>query len=186
MALPKNAVASEMVDFLNEAWTPYHAVEATKKRLVAAGFSEIAEAAEWKLARGGKYFFTRNMSSIMAFAIGSEFKAGEGFVVLGAHTDSPCPKLKPRTKAGAEGYVQVAVQPYGGGVWHSWMDRDLGVAGRVIVRRGGGLSHELVRVGRPILRIPTVAIHLDRECNDKFHVNFQNHMAVRSTLNHRP
>lgn len=93
----------------------------------------------------------------------SRYKAGNGFHVVAAHTDSPCPKLKPVSAASKAGFLNVGVQTYGSGLWHTWFDRDLSVAGRVLVRRKGvGVVHELVKVERPIMRIPTLAIHLDR------------------------
>lgn len=131
---------------------------------------------------GGKYFFTRNMSAVCAFAVGKKHVPGSGFVIIGAHTDSPCPRLKPKTKAANETFLQVRVQNYGGGLWYTWFDRDLGVAGRVLVNRrdaSGNATpkHELVRVDRPVMRISSLAIHLDRSLNDGFKVNFQSHMA---------
>ena len=131
---------------------------------------------------GGKYFFTRNMSAVCAFEVGKKHTPGSGFVIIGAHTDSPCPRLKPRTKAANEQFSQVRVQNYGGGLWYTWFDRDLGVAGRVLVNRKDEAGtdvprHELVRVDRPVMRISSLAIHLDRSLNDGFKVNFQSHMA---------
>jgi aspartyl aminopeptidase len=122
------------------------------------------------------------MSAVCAFAVGKNHKPGSGFVIIGAHTDSPCPKLKPKTKAKNETFLQTRVQNYGGGLWYTWFDRDLGVAGRVLVNRkdAGGTAtptHELVRVDRPVMRISSLAIHLDRTLNDGFKVNFQTHMA---------
>ena len=264
--------ALDLVAYLNEAWTPYHAVLASCKRLMAAGFEasprarpffllsvperrffatggrprsrewrarliretnagsgaattttpyvffgddprrryprlpltslvprsrtllpektdrlrrqEISERESWgdALRPGGKYFFTRNMSAVCAFAVGKKHAPGSGFVIIGAHTDSPCPRLKPRTKAANEQFLQVRVQNYGGGLWYTWFDRDLGVAGRVLVNRRGKdgnktPKHELVRVDRPVMRISSLAIHLDRSLNDGFKVNFQQHMA---------
>ncbi|CAA0834630.1 Zn-dependent exopeptidases superfamily protein [Striga hermonthica] len=130
---------------------------------------------------GKMYFFTRNHSSIVAFAIGKKYTAGNGVYIIGAHTDSPCLKLKPITKVTKDGYLEVGVQPYGGGLWHTWFDRDLAVAGRVIVREKKdeleSFSHRLVRIEEPIMRVPTLAIHLDREVNDGFKVNKQTHLA---------
>lgn len=91
------------------------------------------------------------------------YEPGNGFHIIAAHTDSPCPKLKPVSAATKAGFLNVGVQTYGGGLWHTWFDRDLSVAGRVLTRRKGQNVHqELVKVRRPILRIPTLAIHLDR------------------------
>ena len=183
MASPTHA--ERMVEFINESWTAYHAVASAKKRLLAAGFSEISERDVWTLAPGGRYFFTRNMSTLVAFAVGKEYQSGNGITIIGAHTDSPCPKLKPNAHVESRGFIQVGLQPYGGGLWHTWFDRDLGIAGRVIVRRDGGtrLSHELVRIDKPILRIPTLAIHLEDASERKaFAVNKQRHLpAVLAT-----
>lgn len=139
---------------------------------------QISERNAWSPAPNGKYFFTRNHSTLVAFAVGGEYIAGNGFTVLGAHTDSPCPKLKPNSELNKSGYVSVGVQPYGGGLWHTWFDRDLSVAGRVVVEREGALCHELVRIDRPIMRIPSLAIHLESaEERRAFAVNKQNHLA---------
>ncbi|KAL6552440.1 hypothetical protein OROHE_007804 [Orobanche hederae] len=175
------AVAIDLVEFLNASPTAFHAVDEAKKRLRSAGYEQVSERDDWKFEAGKKYFFTRNHSTIVAFAIGKKYIAGNGFCIIGAHTDSPCLKLKPVTKVSKGGYLEVGVQPYGGGLWHTWFDRDLAIAGRVIVRdQKDGCefySHRLVRIEEPIMRIPTLAIHLDREVNDGFKVNKQTHLA---------
>jgi aspartyl aminopeptidase len=158
------SVASDLVEYLNDSWTAWHATEAAVEMLESAGYERISETAEWgDLRKNGKYYVTRNASALVAFAVGGAYEPGNGFNVVAAHTDSPCPKLKPVTKIEKGGFKQVGVQTYGGGLWHTWFDRDLSVAGRVLVKRGGALTHELVRIDRPIIRIPTLAIHLDRE-----------------------
>ncbi len=162
-------ITQGLISFLNEAWTSFHAVEAAVARLVAAGFTELQESAPWALARGGKYFFTRNMTTVVAFCVGPDFSpagAGSqsGFTIIGAHTDSPCPKLKPVSKLTKSGYLALSVVGYGGGLWHTWFDRDLTVAGRVLVRQADGTTKAaLVRIDRPILRIPNLAIHLQSD-----------------------
>ncbi|KAJ4766633.1 hypothetical protein LUZ62_077008 [Rhynchospora pubera] len=175
-------VTLDLVDFLNASPTAFHAVDEAKRRLKEAGFVQISEREQWEIEEGGKYFFTRNHSTIIAFAIGKKYVAGNGFSIVGAHTDSPCLKVKPVSKVTKGGYLQVGVQTYGGGLWHTWFDRDLTVAGRVIVKesKGGNVSysHRLVRVNEPIMRIPTLAIHLDRNVNtDGFKFNAQGHLA---------
>ena len=119
-----------MIEFLNKAWTPFHAVEEVAKVLKEHGFVQLSERENWTdLKPNGKYFFTRNASTILAFAVGGKYKPGGGFRIVGAHTDSPCPKLKPVSKQIKAGFLTVNCQPYGGGLWYTWFDRDLTVAG---------------------------------------------------------
>uniref|UniRef100_A0A7N0RIU5 Aspartyl aminopeptidase n=1 Tax=Kalanchoe fedtschenkoi TaxID=63787 RepID=A0A7N0RIU5_KALFE len=174
-------VVSEIIDFLNGSPTAFHAVDKARKRLEAAGYERISEKDDWKIEAGKKYFFTRNFSTIIAFAIGKKYVAGNGFHIVGAHTDSPCLKLKPVSKVSKGGYLEVGVQTYGAGLWHTWFDRDLTIAGRVIIResKDGAVSysHRLVRIKDPIMRIPTLAIHLDRGVDDGFKVNTHSHLV---------
>ncbi|CAO3697123.1 hypothetical protein CU097_012818 [Rhizopus azygosporus] len=170
--------AQEFIEFVNNSPSPFHATYEAAKLLLEAGFKEIKERDSWKLERRGKYFFTRNGSAIVAFVVGGQYNPGNGFSIVGAHTDSPCLKLKPISKKEKSGYLEVGVQLYGGGIWHSWFDRDLSVAGRVLVeQKDGTFKHTLVKVNRPILRIPTLAIHLDRTANDGFTFNKEVQLA---------
>ncbi|CAL5372953.1 unnamed protein product [Camellia sinensis] len=188
-----SSVAADLVSFLNASPTAFHAVDEVKKRLSSAGYKQVSEREDWSLQAGKKYFFTRNYSTIVAFAIGKKYVAGNGFHIIGAHTDSPCLKLKPVSKVSKGGFLEVGVQTYGGGLWHTWFDRDLTVAGRMIVREGKdgsvSYSHRLVRIDEPIMRIPTLAIHLDRGVNDGFKVNTQSHLlpvlatSIKAELN---
>ncbi|CAA2992816.1 probable aspartyl aminopeptidase [Olea europaea subsp. europaea] len=177
----ESSVAADLVNFLNASPTAFHAVEEAKKKLRSAGYEQISEREDWDLEAGKKYFFTRNHSTIVAFAIGQKYVAGNGFYIVGAHTDSPCLKVKPVSKVSKGGFLEVGVQTYGSGLWHTWFDRDLSIAGRIIIREqkdgSESYSHRLVRIEEPIMRIPTLAIHLDRGVNDGFKVNTQSQLA---------
>jgi aspartyl aminopeptidase len=120
---------SEFIKFLNSAWTRYHAVAECKARLVAAGFVELFERDSWAdiIQPGGKYFFDRVGSSLVAWAVGAKYEAGNGLIIVGCHTDSPHLKLKPTSKKTSKGMLQMAIQTYGGGLWSTWFDRDLGL-----------------------------------------------------------
>ncbi|KXJ88946.1 aspartyl aminopeptidase-like protein [Microdochium bolleyi] len=166
MAPPKAAL--DFLDFVNASPTPYHAVQESIHRLEKAGFTAVKERDNWSstLRPGGKYYMTRNASTIVAFAIGAKWKPGNPIAMIGAHTDSCCLRLKPVSKKSGSGFLQVGVETYGGGIWHTWFDRDLSIAGRVMAKDDkGNFTQKLIKIDRPIIRIPTLAIHLDRSTN---------------------
>ncbi|KAK8117291.1 Aspartyl aminopeptidase [Apiospora kogelbergensis] len=163
MSPPQSAL--DFLDFVNASPTPYHAVQSSIARLEKAGFTNVKERDNWAstIKPSGKYYMTRNGSTIVAFAIGSKWKPGNPIAMVGAHTDSPTLRLKPVSRKTGAGFMQIGVETYGGGIWHSWFDRDLSIAGRVLVKDGkGNFVQRLIKVDRPIVRIPTLAIHLDR------------------------
>lgn len=127
----------------------------------------------------GKYFFTRNSSTIIAFSIGGKWKPGNGFTTMVSHTDSPVPMIKPISKSQSNGYLSVGVELYGGGLWNTWFDRDLSIAGRVIATNSeipDSYKEYLVKIDRPILRIPMLAIHLQPTIrNEGFKPNLETH-----------
>jgi aspartyl aminopeptidase len=169
--------ARDLCGYVQASPSPFHAVEETIRRLEAAGFSRLEEGDDWPLRPGDARYVTRAGASIIAFRVGSRSPIESGFAVVGAHTDSPNLRLKPQPAAGKEGYAQLGVEVYGGVLLHTWLDRDLGVAGRVIVEEGGGLGHRVVRLDEPVARVASLAIHLDREVNDKGLVlNKQTHL----------
>ncbi|CAI5742677.1 unnamed protein product [Hyaloperonospora brassicae] len=179
------------LQFINKSPSPFHAVYETVQSLVAAGFTQLLEDDVWDDAvqPNGKYYVTRNQSALVAFAVGGQYRPGNGFHVIAAHTDSPCLKVKPVSTIESQGWLQLGVETYGGGLFHTWFDRDLGLAGRVIVRAGDArFQSKLVLLDRPILRIPTLAIHLDRTAREKFVFNAETHLrpvlasAVRAEL----
>ena len=152
-----SAPLTGLSNFLVASPTPYQMCAHASKRLLAAGFTELREDEPWAgkgaLRKGGRYFFTRAASTLVAFSIGGAFEPGNGFKVVGAHTDSPVLKVKPVSKKTASGYQQLGVECYGGGLWHTWFDRELSLAGCVIVSKaGGGFERRLVHVQKPLMR----------------------------------
>lgn len=167
----------ELLSFINASPTPFHAVDSVKQRLEKAGFKGLDEKDSWsnRCVPGGKYYLTRNASTILAFAVGKKWRPGNPVAMIGAHTDSPTLRVKPVSKKESNGFMQVGVETYGGGLWHTWFDRDLSMAGRVVVKDGNGdYVQKLVKIERPILRIPTLAIHLDRQ--EPFTFNKETHL----------
>jgi len=165
---------TELLDFLQRSPTPFHAVAVMREQLLAAGFSELDEADTWRVAPRGRYFVTRNQSSLIAFRTGKQDLAQAGLRMVGAHTDSPCLKLKPNAVNETVGYVKFGVEVYGGVLLNPWFDRDLSLAGRVTLRdKRGALRSVLIDCQRAIAIIPSLAIHLDREANDTRSINKQ-------------
>ncbi|TID22592.1 hypothetical protein CANINC_003252 [Pichia inconspicua] len=166
--------AQGFIDFVNASPTPYHVVETVKNKLIKNGFTELSERNNWAglVQKNKKYFVTRNNSSLIAFTVGGKYLPGDGFAMVGGHTDSPVLRIKPVSKQTKEGYAQVGVETYGGGIWHTWFDRDLSIAGRVYVNtEDGNIVSKLVKIDKPLLRIPTLAIHLSKDRYVKFEFN---------------
>lgn len=162
-AASEASLAASCAKFIDAAPTPFHLCAEASKLLLAAGFVELQEKDAWAplLKAGSNYFYKRNGSTLVAFCVGPGFTAGNGFNIIGAHTDSPVLKLKPSSTKSAHGYLQLNVETYGGGLWHTWFDRELSLAGCVIVREANGtFSKKLVHIDRPLLRVPTLCIHL--------------------------
>lgn len=171
------ALLDDLLDFLQRSPTPFHAVATMVARLQAQGFVRLAEADSWALNSGGRYFVVRNDSSLIAFALGAGAAVADGLRMVGAHTDSPCLKIKPNPELLRNGYFQLGVEVYGGALLNPWFDRDLSLAGRVTyVDANGALASALIDFARPIAVIPSLAIHLDRDVNNNRAVNPQLHL----------
>ena len=168
----------DLFSFIDRSPTPYHAVVETRARLEAAGYSHLDESEFWSLSRGDRRYVVRAGASLAAFEVGATSPATAGFRVVGAHTDSPNLRIKPNPDVRAQGLHQLAVEPYGAVLLHTLLDRDLSLAGRVTLRDGKGTRTELVDFARPLLRIPSLAIHLYRELNQEgLKLNAQKHLA---------
>ena len=173
----KDTFNREMLDFLQVSTTPFHAVAEMSRQLEAAGFTALREADAWQLQVGGKYYVQRNQSSLVAFVYGSDQLLESGWRLWGAHTDSPCLKLKPNPDIEKKGYRQWGVQVYGGALLNPWFDRDLSLAGRVhYLTDSGETRQQLIDLKKAIAVIPSLAIHLDREANNARTVNPQTDM----------
>ena len=168
----------ELMDFLAASPTPFHAVHEMAWRLAGAGFERRPEAEAWRLDPGGRYFTTRNDSSIIAWTVPARVPLPEsGLRMMGAHTDSPCLKVKPQPESHKNGYLQLGVEVYGGALLNPWFDRDLSMAGRVsYLDRNGVIAHGLVDFEQPVAVIPSLAIHLDRTANESRSVNAQTYL----------
>ena len=167
-----NETAKELLTFLQNSPSCFHAVKNVVDMLTAAGFTEVKEEESWKLEAGGRYFVTRNQSSVIAFKVpGKDFK---GFQIIASHSDSPTFKIKENPEMEAENhYVKLNVEKYGGMLCAPWFDRPLSVAGRLAVKEGNRIATKLVKVDRDLLMIPNLAIHFNREVNEGYQYNAQ-------------
>ncbi len=169
----------ELLSFLHRSPTPFHAVSNMTAELQQHGFVALAESDRWQLRTGGRYYVTRNDSSLIAFVLGSDDVVETGLHMAGAHTDSPCLKIKPNPELQRSGYFQLGVEVYGGALLSPWFDRDLSLAGRVTYLTDDGvLANALIDFEKPIAIIPSLAIHLDREVNNSRSINAQTQLPL--------
>ncbi|MFS7878946.1 M18 family aminopeptidase [Streptomyces asiaticus] len=163
----------DLMSFLRASPSPYHAVASAAERLEKAGFRRIEETAPWDGTAGGR--FVLRGGAIIAWYVPEGAEAATPYRIVGAHTDSPNLRVKPIPDTGAHGWRQIAVEIYGGALLNTWLDRDLGLSGRITLRDG---SHHLVSVDRPLLRVPQLAVHLDRSVNTEgLKLDKQRHMT---------
>lgn len=162
-----------LIDFLKVSPTPFHATASLAQRLEAAGYIRLDERLSWEVAAGGRYYVTRNDSSIIAIKLGQNSPLEAGLRLVGAHTDSPCLRVKPNPELHKQGFWQLGVEVYGGALLAPWFDRDLSLAGRVTFRRDGKVESQLIDFRKAIAVIPNLAIHLNREANSGWAINPQ-------------
>ncbi|MDJ1131570.1 M18 family aminopeptidase [Streptomyces iconiensis] len=162
----------DLMSFLAASPSPYHAVANTAARLEKAGFQRVWETEAWNAGAGGKYVLRGG--ALIAWYVPEGATAATPFRIIGAHTDSPNLRVKPVPDTGTQGWRQVAVEIYGGTLLNTWLDRDLGMSGRLTLRDG---TAHLVNVDRALLRVPQLAIHLDRQANDGLKLDRQRHMT---------
>jgi len=159
--------------------TPFHAVQTMASLLIDAGFKRMYEQDDWGEVEAGRYFVTRNDSSLIAFKSSAQGLSKHGMRLLGAHTDSPCLKIKPQPDIKQARFLQLGVEVYGGALLNPWFDRDLSLAGRVSYEsKSGGIKSVLIDFESPIAVVPSLAIHLDKSANKERSVNPQTDMPV--------
>lgn len=169
-------LANELLEFINESPTAYHAVNTVKKMLYENGFKELKESEAWNLNKGDKCYVIKNDSAIIAFEIGSGEIEEEGFRLIGAHTDSPCFKVKPAPEMLVENkYIKLNTEVYGGPILNTWFDRPLSLAGRVTLKGDTPFNPvtKLININKPLLVIPNLAIHMNRNVNEGYAINKQ-------------
>ena len=180
----ENQFNQQLCAFLDASPTPFHGVSTMVSLLSEAGFTELSVDQSWSLKQGGKYYVVRNGSSIVAFVNGSEAVSKSGVRIVGAHTDSPCPMLKPQPEIQKGGFCQLGVEIYGGALLNPWFDRDLSIAGRVVYKDANQeLKQTLINFKHPVATIPSLAIHLDRNANKDRTINPQTDIPPIVKLN---
>lgn len=161
-------------DFLTKNPTVFHAVDDIKQKLLKKGYTELSERDGWKIKPSGKYFVERNGSSMIAFVVGAKYEPGNGAAILAGHVDALTAKLKPVSQVPNKAdYLQLGVAPYAGGMNSTWWDRDLGIAGRVLVQEGDKTVTKLVKLDWPIAKIPTLAPHFGAAASGPFNPETQ-------------
>lgn len=171
--------AKELIDFIHESPSVFHVVDNVNKLLIKCGYLQLNESDKWNLIKGGKYFVEKNGSALIAFVVGEKPVCSSGFKIIGAHTDSPTFKVKPLPEIKVEGeYLKLNTEVYGGPILNTWLDRPLSIAGRVTVKSSNSFYpiSKLINIKRPILIIPNLAIHMNREVNSGIKLNKQKDM----------
>ena len=172
-----NTIAQDLIDFIAKSPTPFHATQNLLNMFIDTGFTQLFDNSNWDIKPKTKYVISRNDSSIIAFNTGNDVT--NGIKVLGAHTDSPCLRIKPNPEIRKNGYLQLGVEVYGGALLHPWLDRDLSIAGRVSgIDNNGELFHQLIDIKKAIAVIPNLAIHLDRNANKDKTINKQTDLPI--------
>ena len=166
IAAETKTLASDLIAYIDASPSPWHVAACSAQRLLAQGFTQLDETERWRLAAGGRYFVVRGGASLIAFVLGTDPLAQTGLRLVGAHTDSPGLRLKPRAAHASESVMRLGVEVYGGPILATFTDRDLSLAGRVNVRAAGGFETRLLRFDQTLVRLPNLAIHMNREVNE--------------------
>lgn len=184
---------NDLMSFLNESPTSFQAAGQIEKKLISKGFIRLEETESWKLSAGEKYYVIRNNSAVIAFIMGKKKPHQTGFNIAASHLDSPGLKIKCGGDKTERNYTKLAVEVYGGPILSTWLDRELSIAGRLMVKASAAKQtvsaqweSRLVNLKEPVAIIPNVAIHLNREVNKGFEYNAQNHLqAIVQASDHK-
>lgn len=161
------ALAKGLINFIDTSPSPWHAVNSIEQQLINQGFTQLDETQAWQLIAGNSYFVVRGGASIIAFTLSQQPLPNAGLRIVGAHTDSPGLRLKPQAAYASDGLVRIGVEVYGGPILATFTDRDLSIAGRVTVRTEKGHETRLLKFDDALMRLPNLAIHMNREVNEK-------------------
>jgi aspartyl aminopeptidase len=170
----------DLLAFIDASPSPWHAVASIAHRLQAFGFRRLTEQNAWSLHAGGRYYVVRDDSSIIIFVVGKQALANSGFKIIGAHTDSPGFRVKPQPQLYSDGLQRLALEVYGSPIIASFADRELSLAGRLAyLDNNGAVASCLVNIDQPLLRLPNLAIHMNRGVNDEgLRFNKQSELAA--------
>ena len=171
--------AKNLVDFIYESPTAFHAIETSEELLKVNGFKKLEATEKWNIEKGGKYYTTKNSSAIVAFTVNTDDLTKDGFRMIGSHSDSPSFRVKPNPEMEVEKtYLKLNTECYGGPILNTWLDRPLAIAGRVILKGDNILKpvETLVNINRPVCIIPNLAIHMNRSINEGVALNKQKDM----------
>ena len=175
--MTNNDFNNKLFSFIEHSCSPFHAVSSMETNLIQNGFTKLHEDLRWSTEPGGRYFVLRN-GALAAFTLGRKTTLSSGFRIIGAHTDSPCFQIKPNPRKKTEPYVMLGIEKYGGPILSTWLDRELSLAGRVIIDCGeNNLKSILIDFKKPLVYIPNLAIHLNRDVNDGISLNVQNDLS---------
>ena len=165
--MPPDNPIQDLLDFIDRSPSPWHAAAAVEAAVQTFQFARLDETAKWQLQAGGRYYVVRDDSSIVLFVLGSKAPVEAGFKIVGAHTDSPGFRIRPHAATVSSGFARLGVEIYGGPILATFTDRDLSLAGRIsYLDEHGKLAYRLVRFDQPLLRLPNLAIHMNRGVNE--------------------
>lgn len=186
--LDSKDLSNALMTFIDESPTMFHAISSCKSELIKNEFNYLDPKTSWQLQEGGKYYTTLNDSSIIAFSINSTNIEAEGFKIIGTHSDAPGFRIKPHAQMTTQNYITLNTEGYGGGILSTWFDRPLSVAGRVALQSEDLLHPKtcLVDLNRPLLIIPNLAIHMNRDVNNGVKINKQKDTLPILTFSHEP